>query len=44
MRRFFTSFCIELQRNRSVSDATYERMLSKFGERGVAEATLIQGE
>jgi 4-carboxymuconolactone decarboxylase len=37
-------FCLELQRNRSVSDATYERMRSKFGERGVAEATLIQGE
>ena len=37
-------FCIELQRNRSVSNETYERMLSKFGERGVAEATLIQGE
>ena len=28
----------------SVSDPTYERMLAKFGERGVAEATLIQGE
>lgn len=37
-------FCIELQRNRSVSDETYARMLSRFGERGVAEATLIQGE
>lgn len=37
-------FCIELHRNRSVSDETYTRMLSRFGERGVAEATLIQGE
>ncbi len=37
-------FCIELQRNRSVSDETYARMLARFGERGVAEATLIQGE
>jgi len=37
-------FCIELERNQSVSDATYERMVAKFGERGVAEATLIQGE
>jgi 4-carboxymuconolactone decarboxylase len=37
-------FCIELQRNRSVSDETYARMQSRFGERGVAEATLIQGE
>ena len=37
-------FCIELQRNHSVSDETYARMLSRFGERGIAEATLIQGE
>src|SRR4029450_1331378 len=37
-------FSIELQRNRSVSDATYARMLSRFGEQGIAEATLIQGE
>jgi 4-carboxymuconolactone decarboxylase len=37
-------FCTELLRNHSVSDRTYERMLAKFGERGVAEATLIQGE
>lgn len=37
-------FCIELEQNHSVSDATYERMAARFGERGVAEATLIQGE
>ncbi|HVY64060.1 MAG TPA: carboxymuconolactone decarboxylase family protein [Gammaproteobacteria bacterium] len=37
-------FCTELQQNHSVSDATYTRMVAKFGERGVAEATLIQGE
>jgi 4-carboxymuconolactone decarboxylase len=37
-------FCIELQQNQSVSDRTYERMLSKFGEGGIGEATLIQGE
>jgi 4-carboxymuconolactone decarboxylase len=37
-------FCVELERNHSVSDATYERMVARFGERGVAEATLIQGE
>ena len=37
-------FCIELEQNHSVSDATYARMVAKFGERGVAEATLIQGE
>jgi 4-carboxymuconolactone decarboxylase len=37
-------FCIELEQNHSVSDATYERMVTRFGERGVAEATLLQGE
>jgi 4-carboxymuconolactone decarboxylase len=37
-------FCIELQHNRSVTDETYARMVKRFGERGVAEATLIQGE
>lgn len=37
-------FCIELQRNHGVSDATYDRMVSRFGERGVAEVTLLQGE
>jgi 4-carboxymuconolactone decarboxylase len=37
-------FCIELLRNRSVSDATYDRMIAQFGERGVAEVTLLQGE
>lgn len=37
-------FCIELLRNHSVSDATYERMVAQFGERGVAEVTLLQGE
>jgi 4-carboxymuconolactone decarboxylase len=37
-------FCTELEQNHSVSDATYARMVAKFGERGVAEATLIQGE
>lgn len=37
-------FCIELQRNQGVSDATYARMLARFGEKGVAETTLLQGE
>jgi 4-carboxymuconolactone decarboxylase len=37
-------FCIELLRNHSVSDTTYERMVAQFGERGVAEVTLLQGE
>ena len=34
-------FCIELLQNHSVSDATYDRMVAIFGERGV---TLLQGE
>ena len=37
-------FSMELQRNQSVSDATYARALTKFGEEGIADATLIQGE
>jgi hypothetical protein len=37
-------FSIELLRNHSVSDATYDRMMAQFGERGVAEVTLLQGE
>lgn len=36
-------FCGELHRNKSVSDATYARALSKFGEEGIVEATSIQG-
>ena len=35
--------CMELQRNRSVSDATYARALAKFGEEGIVEAASIQG-
>ena len=37
-------FCIELQQHQSVSDPTYQRMLARFGEKGIAEATLLQGE
>jgi 4-carboxymuconolactone decarboxylase len=37
-------FCIELLRNHSVSDATYDRMVAQFGERGVTEVTRLQGE
>lgn len=37
-------FCIELLQNHSVSDVTYDRMIAQFGERGVAEVTLLQGE
>jgi 4-carboxymuconolactone decarboxylase len=35
--------CAELQRNHSVSDATYARALAKFGEPGVVEATSMAG-
>jgi 4-carboxymuconolactone decarboxylase len=37
-------FCLELQRNQSISDPTYAKMLARFGEKGIAEATLLQGE
>ena len=37
-------FCSELLNNHSVSDTTYDRMVAQFGERGVAEVTLLQGE
>lgn len=36
-------FCMELQRNRSVSDATYERTVTRFGERGVVETVILMG-
>ena len=36
-------FCVELQRNRSVSDATYERAVSRFGEQGVVEIVSLMG-
>jgi 4-carboxymuconolactone decarboxylase len=36
-------FCTELQRNRSVSDATYARTRAKIGEEGIVEAASIQG-
>ena len=34
---------LELQNNQSVSDATYARAVSKFGEPGVVELASIQG-
>jgi len=37
------NFCTELQRNHSVSDATYARMVSKFGEQGVIDTIGIAG-
>jgi len=36
-------FCMELQRNHSVSDATYDRAVSRFGEQGVIEAVSLMG-
>ena len=36
-------FCIELNRNRSVSDATYARALAKFGEQGLVDAIGLSG-
>jgi 4-carboxymuconolactone decarboxylase len=35
--------CTELQRHKSVSDATYARAVAKFGEPGVVEATSMAG-
>ena len=36
-------FSTELQRNQSVSDATYARMLAKFGEQGIIDTVGIVG-
>jgi len=36
-------FCVELHRNKSISDSTYARALSKFGEEGIVEAATIEG-
>ena len=36
-------FCGELLHNQSVSDATYARMLAKFGEPGIIEAASLEG-
>ena len=36
-------FCLELQRNRSVSDNIYARAISKFGEQGVIDTVSIMG-
>jgi 4-carboxymuconolactone decarboxylase len=36
-------FCTELQSNQSVSDPTYARALSKFGEPGIVEMAGIEG-
>lgn len=36
-------FCMELRQNQSVSDATYARAVSKFGEQGVIDMTGLVG-
>lgn len=36
-------FCIELHRQKSVSDATYARALATFGEQGIVDAIGISG-
>ena len=36
-------FCMELHRNRSVSDATYARALSRFGEQGIVDMVGLNG-
>jgi 4-carboxymuconolactone decarboxylase len=36
-------FCTELLHNKSISDPTYARALEKFGERGVVEASSLEG-
>ena len=35
--------CMELQRNQSVSDATYARTLERFGEQGIVETVSLMG-
>jgi 4-carboxymuconolactone decarboxylase len=35
--------CMEMQRNHSVSDATYERAVARFGEQGVVETVSLMG-
>ena len=35
--------CMELQRNHSISDATYERAVERFGEQGVVEIVSLVG-
>lgn len=36
-------YCDEIQRNKSVSDATYAKMLARFGEQGVIDTAGIVG-
>jgi 4-carboxymuconolactone decarboxylase len=36
-------FCDELHRNHSVSDTTYAKALSKFGEQGIIDIVSVDG-
>jgi 4-carboxymuconolactone decarboxylase len=36
-------FCLELQRNQGVSDATYRRIVARFGEQGVVDTIGLVG-
>jgi len=36
-------FCAELRQNQGVSDATYARIVSRFGEQGVVDMTALVG-
>lgn len=36
-------FCMELHRNKSISDVTYARALARFGERGIIDLTSVNG-
>ena len=35
--------CVELHRNKSVSDTTYDRGLTAFGQEGIVEAVAVEG-
>lgn len=37
------NFVMELQQNKSISDASYERMVARFGEKGAVEAAATAG-
>jgi 4-carboxymuconolactone decarboxylase len=36
-------FCMELHRNKSISDVTYARALARFGEQGIIDLTSVNG-
>ena len=42
-QRIVYDFCMELHRDRSVSDATFEAMKARFGEQGVVDLIAVSG-